>query len=126
MITSNSLGQSNSLTDHAAQSADHAIKSTQRFANDAFDGLSGSVKDIRDQAAPMLNRATEQASALAHRGADAVRESSRQLRDKALHASDATVNYIKEEPVKSILVAAATGAALMALVSMMSRSRSCD
>ena len=68
MITSNSLGQSNSLTDHAAQSADHAIKSTQRFANDALDGLSGSVKDIRDQAAPMLNRATEQASALAHRG----------------------------------------------------------
>ena len=43
-----------------------------------------------------------------------------------MHASDATVNYIKEEPVKSILVAAATGAALMALVSMMSRSRSCD
>lgn len=74
----------------------------------------------------MVNRATEQASALAHRGADAVRDSSRQLREKATHASDVTVNYIKDEPVKSILIAAATGAALMGIVSMMGRSRRHD
>lgn len=126
MITNSLTGQSNNLTDRAAQSADGAIKSTQSVANHAFDSLSGTVKDIRDQAAPMVNRATEQASALAHRGADAVRESSRQLREKAIGASDATVGYIKDEPIKSILIAAATGAALMGLVSMMSRSRNCD
>ena len=126
MITNTITGQTNSLTDRAAQSADGAIKSTQHGVNDAFDSLSGTVKDIRDQAAPLVNRATEQASALAHRGADAVRESSRQLRDKAAHASDATVNYIKDEPVKSILIAAATGAALMGLVSMMGRSHHRD
>jgi ElaB/YqjD/DUF883 family membrane-anchored ribosome-binding protein len=126
MITNSLTGQSNGMTDRAAQSADSAIKSTQSVANDAFDSLSGTVKDIRDQAAPMVNRATEKASDLAHRGADAVRESSRQLREKAMSVSDATVGYIKDEPVKSILIAAATGAALMGLVSMMSRSRNCD
>lgn len=126
MITNTLSGQSNSLTDHAAQSADNAIKTTQRATNQALESLSGTVKDIRDQAAPMVNRATEQVSAIAHRSADAVRDSSRQLREKAMDASDKTVNYIKEEPVKSILIAAATGAALMGLMSMMSRSRNRD
>ncbi len=126
MITNSIPGQTNALTDQAAQSADHAIKSTQQLANGAFDSLSGTVKDIRDQAAPMVNRATEKASELATRSADAVRESSRQLRERATQASDATVNYIKDEPVKSILIAAATGAALMGLVSLMGRSRSGD
>jgi ElaB/YqjD/DUF883 family membrane-anchored ribosome-binding protein len=115
--------QSNRLTDRVAESADHAIKSTQRVANDALDSLASSVQDIHDQATPWLNRASERASALAQRSVDAVRDSSQQLRNKALHASDSTVNYIKDEPIKAVLIAAATGAALMALFGLMSRSR---
>jgi ElaB/YqjD/DUF883 family membrane-anchored ribosome-binding protein len=33
------------------------------------------------------------------------------------------VQYVRAEPVKAVLIAAATGAALMALVGLMSRSR---
>ena len=113
----------NGIADHAAQSADNAIKSTQRATNNAFNSLSGTVQDIREQAAPLLNRATEQASALAQRGIDSVRDTSQQLRDTARRASDSTVGYIRDEPVKSMLIAAATGAGLMALVSLMGRSR---
>jgi ElaB/YqjD/DUF883 family membrane-anchored ribosome-binding protein len=72
---------------------------------------------------PMITRAAEQATAVAQRGVDAVREGSQQVRNKAQHASESTVNYIKDEPIKSVLIAAATGAALMALVSLASRSR---
>ena len=53
---------------------------------------------------------------------DSVRDSSRQLRNKAQHASDSTVRYIRDDPVKAVLIAAATGAALMALVSLVSHS----
>ena len=123
MITSKLVEPSNGLADHAAQSADHAIKATQRVANDTLDSLSGTVEDMRQHAAPMLNRATEQVSALAQRGVDRVRATSLQLRDRALRASDSTVNYVRDEPVKAMLIAAATGAALMALVSLMSGSR---
>lgn len=112
----------NTLVDHAAQSADEAIRSTQRVANEALDGLASTVQDTRDRAAPVLNRITDQASDLAHRGADTLRQGSQQLREKAKHASESTVTYIKQEPVKAMLIAAATGAALMALVSLMSRS----
>lgn len=123
MITNKPYEQSNGLVDQAAASADHAIRSTQRVANQALDSLSGSVQDMRSQAAPMLNRTSDQIGALAQRGVDAVRDSSQQLRDKALRASDSAVGYVKDEPVKAMLIAAATGAALMALLGLMARSR---
>ena len=111
------------IADQAAQSADEAIKSTQQVANHALDSLAESVQGARQQVSPLLNRATEQASAMAHRSLEAVRLGSQQLRDKALHATDTTASYIKHDPIKSVLIAAAAGAALMALVSLLSRSR---
>lgn len=113
----------NTLSDQAAQSADSAIKSTQRVANDALDSLSDKVQEVKDQAAPVLNRVAAKAEELARRSADAMRDSTAQIKDRAVRASDATVGYIKDEPIKSILIAAAAGAALMALVSLLSRDR---
>lgn len=124
IATNKPLSQTgNDVADQAAQGADSAIKSTQRYANDSLNSLSDKVQDVRDQAAPVLNRVAEKAETLARRGVDAVKDSSAQIREKALRVSDSTVGYIKDEPVKSILIAAATGAALMALVSLMTRSR---
>ncbi len=120
MNPTKSFEATGNLADQAAQSADHAIKSTQRVTHEALNGLSHTVSDIQQQAGPMMDRISEQASALAHRGMDA----SRQLSDKAVHASQSTVNYIKEEPVKAMLIAAATGAALMAMLSIINRSNS--
>lgn len=65
----------------------------------------------------------EQASTLAHRGLTAVQDSAQQLRKTAEHTGDVTVRYIKNDPIKAVLIAAATGAALMALVGLVSRSR---
>jgi ElaB/YqjD/DUF883 family membrane-anchored ribosome-binding protein len=91
-----------SLSEQAAKSADRAVQTTERVASAALDSLSSSI----------------------HQGVDAVRETSQRLRDGALRASDTSVNYIKHEPVKSVLIAAATGAALMALISLLNRSHS--
>ena len=113
---------SSSLSEQMAHSADEAIQSTQRMANEAVNGLASAMQDVRHQAEPMLNRASEQVSALAQRGVDSVRETSQHLREKTRDAADGTVQYIKDEPVKAMLIAAATGAALMALVSLISRS----
>lgn len=113
---------SSSLSEQMTHSADEAIQSTQRMANEAVNGLASAMQDVRHQAEPMLNRASEQVSALAQRGVDSVRETSQHLREKTRDAADGTVQYIKDEPVKAMLIAAATGAALMALVSLISRS----
>ena len=122
-VTGKPLGQqASNFADHAADSASGAIRSTQNVANAAFDRLSDKVDTARDQAVPLINRLSTQAEDIARRGADALKETSAQLRDKALKAQDQTVGYIKDEPVKAMLIAAATGAALMALISLASRS----
>ena len=115
--------QTNNLADQAAVSADQAIKATQRATNNAFDSLAGTVQDVRQQAAPLLDKASAQVSAIAQRGVDTVRETTQQLRERALRASDGTVNYIKDEPVKAMLISAAIGAGLMALITLLSRNR---
>jgi ElaB/YqjD/DUF883 family membrane-anchored ribosome-binding protein len=77
---------------------------------DARGALSAKVHDVRDHA-----------ESLARRGIDAVKENALYVKERAIKAGDSTVGYIKDEPVKSILIAAAAGAALMALIGLLSR-----
>jgi ElaB/YqjD/DUF883 family membrane-anchored ribosome-binding protein len=115
--------QGQDMADNAAGSAQGAIRSTQRAAEQALDRVSDKVEEARSQAAPLLNKVTSQAEAAARRGMEAVRDTSQQLRERALQASDMTVSYVKDEPIKAMLIAAATGALLMGIISMLSRSR---
>lgn len=115
--------QGQDMGDSAASTAQGAIRSTQRSADQAFDRMSEKVDELRDKAAPMLNRVSSQAEAAARRGMEAVRDTSQQLRERAAQAQDMTVAYVKDEPIKAMLIAAATGAVLMGLITMLSRSR---
>lgn len=116
--------QAQDMGDDAASAAQGAIRSTQRTADQALDRLSGTVEDLRNKAAPVLNKVSSQAEAAARRGMEAVRDTSQQLRERALQAQDMTVAYVKDEPIKAMLIAAATGAVLMGLISMLAgRSR---
>lgn len=92
MSYNHSADTSNSLMDHAVQSADEVVHNTQRLANQAVDGVSKSF-----------------------------RSAGQQVRDGAHLASDKTVAYIRDEPVKSMLIAAATGAALAVLARLAAR-----
>ena len=122
--TTKPFGQTaTNVADQAAGTADNAIRSTQRTADEAFDALSNKVDDLRSQAAPLINRVSAKAEDAAKRGLEVMRDSSQQLREKAQMASEQTVAYVKDEPVKSMLIAAATGALLMGLVSLLGRSR---
>ena len=76
-----------------------------------------------DQASHAADQVAKTSQQLANSALQGVRSSSQQLRLKAEHASDNTVRYIRHEPVKAMLMAAATGAALMALISLFSHSR---
>ncbi len=109
----------NNVVDQAAAAANQGIAATHH----ALDGLAGGVQSLRDQASPRLDSAKTQASDMLHRSMDALRDGSHQVRAKAHQASESTTHYIQEEPVKAVLIAAATGAVLMALVSLLTRSR---
>ena len=117
------FSQSTPLThntaDGAAHSIERAVQSTPRTADEALDRLAGTANELRQQVSPLLERAGEQAGALAQRSADAVRERAQQLRAQTTRVSDGTLNYIKDEPVKAVLIAAAAGAALVALLGLL-------
>ena len=119
MITNAFADSSPNLADRTANSADHAIKSTQYTVNHALDGLAGNVQTLREQASPMLDRASAHAGALAQRGMDGVRHTAQQLRESARHTSDNARGYVRDDPLKSVLMAAAAGAMLVALVNLL-------
>lgn len=70
---------------------------------------------------PRVHDAADHAEALMQRGVDAVVQSKHTLQRRGRQAQDATLAYIQREPIKSVLMAAATGAAVMALISAFSR-----
>lgn len=109
--------EASSLAHAAASTADNAIRSTQRVAQQGLDRLD----DARSQTGTALKQFAHETESLAHRGMEAVREGSHQLREKSLHAKDATASYIQHEPIKSVLIAAAVGAALMGVVALLTR-----
>ena len=116
--------QAQDMGDDAASTAQGAIRSTQRATDQALGRLSETVEQARSKAGPMMNKVTSQAEAAARRGMEAVRDTSQQLRERAMQAQDMTVAYVKDEPIKAMLIAAATGAVLMGLISMLAgRSR---
>ncbi len=88
--------------------------------------LPSQADGIADQAIASLDDAGEQVSELTRRMVDTVRTGTHQLQDQMARVSDTTLRYIRDEPTKSLLIAAASGAALMALISLMFRARHHD
>ena len=71
--------------DAAAHGADLAIRSSQRLAKEALDQLAAQIESVRSHAGPALDDLAHDATGLAHRGSEALRHRSDQLRDQALH-----------------------------------------
>ncbi|MDE2401267.1 MAG: hypothetical protein KGL90_06345 [Burkholderiales bacterium] len=98
-----------------------SVKPIQQGVNESLDHLSdSSMTEVRGRAAPVLNRLATQATDWTHRAVDAMRDGSHRVRQTATKASNSTVSYIKEEPVKAVLMAAAAGAALTVLTRLLS------
>ena len=84
-------------TDRASAKADALMKQTRGAAQTAYDGLSDTVQQWKDQAGPMV--------------------------DKMVRPQiDTVMSYTKDDPGKALLIAAAAGAALMGLMSTLTRS----
>ena len=108
--------------DKAAGAVKDGISTAQQGLGQAASAAAGRVDQWRDEAAPALEKASAKAQEVGQKGMDALADASMQLRERALEASDAAVAYAKDEPMKALLIAAAAGALLMGLLSLMVRS----
>jgi ElaB/YqjD/DUF883 family membrane-anchored ribosome-binding protein len=97
--------------------------STTDTAERLADRASGAMHAVRDRVMPAASRLASQAEDLAHRSADALLDRGTQLRDRALDIGDRSVRYARDEPVKTVLIAAAAGAALIAVLALLGSRR---
>jgi hypothetical protein len=72
---------------------------------------------------PRPHEVADQAEALVQRGIDAVLDGTHSLQQRTHYAQTVGLDYIRREPVKSVLLALAVGAGAMALLALLSRRR---
>jgi ElaB/YqjD/DUF883 family membrane-anchored ribosome-binding protein len=63
------------------------------------------------------------AEELATRGSEAVRSSAARARESITHTTDQAAQYVQAQPLKSLLMAAATGAAIALLAGALGKHR---
>lgn len=111
-----------SMADSAVESTAKALESTREFTHTQLDKAEDTARDLRHQVENGIDRFAVRAQDMAKHGLHAAADATAKARTQVNHYADATGRYVTEQPVKSVLIAAAVGAGLAALV-MSSRSR---
>lgn len=111
--------QGRQLTDEVLQSAGEAVDATRGLASDTAE----KVRDLRRDIEPSVDQWSSRIHAAAQHGLDAIAHSSARARDSISRSAETAGRLVAEQPMKSVLVAAAVGAAVTALILMASRRR---
>jgi ElaB/YqjD/DUF883 family membrane-anchored ribosome-binding protein len=104
-----------------ATTLNSAEQSAQHLASGAVEHASQTLHTLMNDVSPALGRMADQVAALSRQGVHAVQATSHQVGDTVHHASDKTLGYIRNEPVKSVLMAVALGATLVTVFHLISR-----
>ena len=108
-------------SDDILQSAGKALDSTREHANDALDKAESKMREFRGNVDPMVDMLASKAQKLARQSLDMASEAKERAEKSLKQAADATTRYVSEQPMRSVLMAAAVGA-LVALAVSTSRN----
>ena len=111
------------LGETGAKVANDALGAAHQRADKALDSIAHTTEDLLADMGSGIDHSSNRAADLTRRGAEAVRRATQQLREGADHASARTVGYIKDEPIKALLIAAAAGVAIGAILSLVTQAR---
>jgi ElaB/YqjD/DUF883 family membrane-anchored ribosome-binding protein len=111
--------QGQELADKASNKIQGGIQDAKRTVNRAADQLSRKADELGSESKPWIKKAAQQTNAFAQSVGDATQR----IRDTANQASESVTEYTKKNPVKAIMIAAASGVVLATLVRMITRSR---
>jgi len=114
--THETLSGAGHLSDQLLNGAEKAMGNTRAMANDTLDRAEDKVRNLRGNIDPLVDKLASQAQKLARQSLDMASEASERAQRSMHRYADATTRYVANEPVKSILIAAAVGAAVALLV----------
>lgn len=115
--TRDSAASLHQTSDEALSGASRAIDSTRDYANSTLDAAQSKVRGMRDQVDPMVDMLASKAQHLARQSLDMAAEAKQRAQQSLHQATAATSRYVAEQPVRSVLIAAAVGAAVALLIS---------
>jgi ElaB/YqjD/DUF883 family membrane-anchored ribosome-binding protein len=99
------------------------VTPTLHTATPAVDRAIDKIADTAASVPLAVERAAERATEVARQGTQKLQQGTQQVKAQLNQVSDSAIAYVKEEPVRALLIAAAAGAALMALAGLLGRSR---
>ncbi|MDB5741928.1 MAG: hypothetical protein JWR68_243 [Polaromonas sp.] len=109
-------------SDDMMESANKALDSTRAQANQALEMAENKVRELRGSVDPMVDMLASKAQKMARQSLDMASEAKERAEKSLKNAADATTRYVSEQPMRSVLMAAAVGATVALLVSV-SRNR---
>jgi len=83
--------------------------------------LHNTVESVSNAVHKTVEELNAEAAELMHRSSQTLHEQTEHLRTQVKEAREKTLGYIQHEPVKAVLIAAATGAALVMLTNWLSQ-----
>ena len=98
-------------------SAGRVVDSTREFANDTLDKADSKVRELRGQVDPMVDMLASKAQKLARQSFDMASEAKHRAQQSLTQAANTTGRYVSEQPLRSVLIAAAVGAGVAMLIS---------
>ena len=145
-VVENIKNSAKNVADHAHDATGNVLEAVKHAVNDASDEIQDSVQDeahaVRRTASEAIDEAgrhlrdaeneynrqliddlARRAQDLAERSINFWADSSHRARRQFQTAADATTRYVSEQPGRSILIAAAAGAAIATAFFMGTRSR---
>lgn len=111
------------LSDKVLQSAHGAVESTRDLAHHALDGADSAMRKARGRIDPAIEEFAHSAQRLAHRGIDMASHTGARAQQSLRRYAAVTERYVADQPVRSVLIAAAAGAIIAALALAATRKR---
>jgi ElaB/YqjD/DUF883 family membrane-anchored ribosome-binding protein len=121
--TEDMIDKGNELAEKAAAKVDKAITTSQHAIADAEKTIQAGLRQVKEAVPITLSRAASQAEELARSGIDKARAAGSTVAVKANRVGEQTADYVRSEPTKALLMAAAAGAAATLLVTWATRRR---
>ena len=106
-----------------ANGIEDGIDSAHDAAQRTLSSASSKLENFQNGVKPAIDRLAARGAEMAQSGLDVTRQAGNRAKDTASRYVSACENYVTEQPMKSVAIAAAAGATLAALL-ILARSRS--
>jgi ElaB/YqjD/DUF883 family membrane-anchored ribosome-binding protein len=108
--------QTEDIADRSADKIQGGIKNGKEIGSQGADRMSKKIDSVQNSAGSALGKMADQAESMWNQTVDSVSATGKKVRSTVSDVGESVVTYAKDNPVKAILISAAAGALMAAVV----------